>query len=322
MEPTESQRHRGEPGQSAFWDSQINDAAVVEAETAKVRALVGIGSDVPVAFDDEGWDSRVYLIDGGATVFKFARNAMAAQQYEFEVAALRLLESRGVDQVALPRVRWVDDDRGYFGYRGIVGESLATALPTLTIARRAAIGAAIGALLGELHSCELDSAPTHSIEFDLAHYAEKVALARPVLEAEFDVAERARLEAFVRDDLAIGLRRGDASMLLGHGDLGPWNVVVTDDGVGIIDFGDIGYHDPAKDFSGFGDGTITAVALDAYEADDAMRERAALRATALPLLDIPFFLGKGNDAGVRACVAAIRAGILGSTPRPTRRPPR
>jgi hypothetical protein len=46
-------------------------------------------------------------------------------------------------------------------------------------------------------------------------------------------------------------------------------------------------------------------------ADRALRERAAVRARALPLLDIPFFAGKRDTDGVRRCIARVRSELLG-----------
>ena len=302
------------PDRSALRDSQVNDGAIVDTEIATVRSILGLDDDTSVEFDDSGWDSRVYLVSGGVAVFKFARNDIAVQQYEHELAALGLLESQGGAEVVVPRVRWVDDDRRWFGYEGIVGPSLVAALPTLSAARRREIGTAIGRFLSELHAMSLPNAPICSIDADIENYANKLALSSPALEAEFNAAERARIESFVLDTLATGLRAQPVRLALAHGDLGPWNVVVGSqgdrDGVGIIDFGDVGYHDPAIDFAGRIDATILDAALDAYDADDALRERAFLRARALPVLDIPFYLGKGDAVGLRTRLDEIRVELL------------
>jgi hypothetical protein len=80
--------------------------------------------------------------------------------------------------------------------------------------------------------------------------------------------------------------------------------------VGVIDFGDVGYQDGSKDFSGFGDDAILAVAFDSYGADAVLREKAYLRIKAFPILDIPFYLGKQNQAGVDACTDLVRRVIV------------
>jgi hypothetical protein len=96
-------------------------------------------------------------------------------------------------------------------------------------------------------------------------------------------------------------------MRLCHVDLGPWNIIVTPrNEVGIIDFGDIGYQDPSTDFAGLGDDIVRGAAFEAYNADDCLRRKAKLRTKAFPVLDIPFYLGKNNAAGVEACIAGLR----------------
>lgn len=289
---------------------RVSDPTVVESERVTVRGVFGLAPDHPVVLDDQGWDSRVYLVDDGARVCKVARDDLAAAQYRAEIAALRLLDRSSVDTVALPRVSWVDPASRAFAYDGIVGEPLQVASDSLDEARRRSIGTALGLFLARIHTLRLDGVPSHSVADDLATYSHKLTLAAPALAEHLTDDERLRVARFVNDDLTTGLLREPVPLVLAHGDLGPWNLIVTAMGVGIIDFGDVGYHDPAKDFSGFGDPVITAAAFASYGADAALRARAALRANALPILDIPFFLGKGDRAGVLACVAAIRAGLF------------
>ncbi|MEO9175936.1 MAG: hypothetical protein ABI317_10535, partial [Gaiellales bacterium] len=74
------------------------------------------------------------------------------------------------------------------------------------------------------------------------------------------------------------------------------------------------YYDESKDFSGFNDELILRTALDAYGADDLLREKAALRIKALPVLDLPFSLGKGDQRGVDACLDLVRRRIVGADP--------
>ncbi len=70
------------------------------------------------------------------------------------------------------------------------------------------------------------------------------------------------------------------------------------------------YCDTSKDFSGFGDDAILNAALDAYGDDDLLGEKAGLRIRAFPVLDMPFYLGKRNQAGVDACLELARRTII------------
>jgi hypothetical protein len=51
-----------------------------------------LGHDGEIVFTDEGWDSRVYIVNHGEAVFKFPRSPQTAQQYRYEIDALKALE--------------------------------------------------------------------------------------------------------------------------------------------------------------------------------------------------------------------------------------
>jgi aminoglycoside phosphotransferase (APT) family kinase protein len=289
--------------------SQATDPAVVAAEIAFVRRRLEVADDVPIVFEDVGWDSRVYMIDEGRLVVKFARDHITKRQFEHEVAALRLLEAAGVTGALLPRVVWESDDGNAFAYRGLVGSSLQQA-QDLGGEQLRAIGAGIGVFLAQLHALDLEGARRWSIDDEVSEYEHKVELSLPTFREFFTAAEVGRVRAFIDDELIVGLRGEVVPLRLGHGDLGPWNVIVAHGGAGVVDFGDVGYWDPAKDFSGRLDATIVDAAFVAYGADDALRRRAALRARALPILDIPFYVGKGDRAGLQTRIDEIRADIL------------
>ena len=89
-------------------------------EIALVCSLVGDTAASDVVFDDEGWDSRVYVVDRGAVAFKFPRTPAVQRGYRDEVAMLRLAESCSLP-LPTPRVRWMGPDLSYFGYEGLPG---------------------------------------------------------------------------------------------------------------------------------------------------------------------------------------------------------
>ncbi len=276
----------------------------LERERAIVRRCVA-GADT-IAYNDDGWDSRVYVVDGGSTVFKFARTPDVRRQYQHEIAVLRLLESLE-HPVATPRVRWEGPGLEYFGYEGVVGEELSRRIAGLTAPRRKAIGTDLGNFLRQLHAESLPDAPRTDIDATVVTYRRKYRLAEPALARAFSRAEARALERFFLDELPRELHRLGGEMRLCHGDLGPWNVIVRQDGrVGVIDFGDAAYQDPSIDFSGFGDDVILDAAFAAYGADAWLLEKTALRIRAFPILDLPFYLGKQNAAGVARCIDVVR----------------
>ncbi len=276
------------------------------------RALV-LDEHSRIAYVDEGWDSRVYVVNGGEAVFKFPRAPRVIAQYRHEIAALRLLEDLDTG-VPTPRVRWVGPDLGYFGYVGVVGEPLSVGAVLEPDVRKAA-GAALGRLLRTLHDAHLDGAPSVNVDEEISIYAGALEHAMSTLVAAFSTQDKRRIETFILGELPDEMRRLGGVPKLSHADLGPWNLIVGPDrSIGVIDLGDVAYYDESKDFSGFNDELILRTALDAYGADDLLREKAALRIKALPVLDLPFSLGKGDQRGVDACLDLVRRRIVGADP--------
>jgi Ser/Thr protein kinase RdoA (MazF antagonist) len=287
------------------------DSDRTRAETAQVRRLLGLGDSDQVAFDDTGWDSRVYLVNGGEQVVKFARSAQTVRQYRHEIEVLEALEHAGDDLgVITPSVRWRDPALRSFAYDGIVGCTLSSVVDGSTTEERRRIGQRLGEFTRALHQLDLPGLPRRTVRSELRSYQAKMELSRTVLERHLSRTELAALDRFALVELPGELQRLGAELRVGHGDLGPWNVIVAPGAVGVIDFGDAAYHDVSKDLSGFGDQVLAEAAWDAYGAGEATRAKARLRGRALPLLDLPFHLGKGDDEEVDRCIEALRAGAL------------
>lgn len=267
--------------------------------------------DDEVSFNDEGWDSRAYLVNEGEVVFKFPRSDQVRERYEHEVAALRLMEAMDLP-VRTPRMRWQGPDLSYFGYEGIAGIPLAALLDTCDAPTRRRIGTALGQFLRLLHDAALDGASRITVEDEVVSYQEKYRLATPALDAAFSPGEREVIAAFYEQELPVELRNPGGELRLGHGDLGPWNVVITSTGeVGVIDFGDVAHQDPARDFAApFGDSTVIDAALEAYGAGELLRRKVALRVEAFSVLELPFYLGKKDEAGTRACLELLQKGLF------------
>ena len=58
-----------------------------------VRRVLHLADDVTLEYDDDGWDSRVYLFKRGQAAFNFRRSAQAKLQYERGVRVLDALET-------------------------------------------------------------------------------------------------------------------------------------------------------------------------------------------------------------------------------------
>ena len=278
-------------------------------ELALVRQILRLDDHNNVEYDDDGWDSRVYVVNRGQAVFKFPRSLEAQMQYDREIRVLEALHT--IDgPIQIPDVQWRGPDLQWFGYKGIVGQQLSSCLSDLDADTKRSIGGELGVFLRKLHTCRIDDLPAVSVEKEIAQYHEKYRLALPAFD-ELTPTERRVTQSFFLDVLPRQLRELGGELRVTHGDLGPWNVILSDHyQVGVIDFGDVSYQDPSKDFSGFGDDIILGTALAAYGADDWLREKALLRIKAFPILDIPFYLGKGNVTAVQVCLELVRRLIV------------
>jgi hypothetical protein len=73
-------------GESSGADSKASVQRL--RDEAVVRDRTGLsGSDV-IEYDEEGWDSRVYVVNGGEAVFKFPRTSETRRQYRLEIDTL------------------------------------------------------------------------------------------------------------------------------------------------------------------------------------------------------------------------------------------
>lgn len=278
-------------------------------DLAVVRRELGLGEHAAIQYDDDGWDSRVYLVNRGQAVFKFPRSPRTKHQYRCELAVLDTLQA--IDSpVLVPRVDWRSPDMEWFGYRGIVGQQLSYLLHGLNPTTKRSIGAAIGTFLRRMHASRVDGLPRVPIDAEIAEYQKKYRLAASALDA-LTASEQSLAHSFFFEDLPSQMHRLGGQLCVTHGDLGPWNIILTDDlRVGVIDFGDVSYQDPSRDFAGFGDDIIFNAALESYDADDWLREKAWLRIKAFPILDIPFYLGKHDNMRVQARLELIRRLIV------------
>jgi aminoglycoside phosphotransferase (APT) family kinase protein len=290
--------------------SQEVGSSQIAAEMESVRQLAGLSDTHAIELDESGWTSRVYLVNEGEFVVKFPRSARVKEEYRKEIAFLRSIEDVGFP-VLLPRLLWIDDDLAYVGYAGIVGQQLEALLPDAGDDFRKSIGAQIGGFLKQLHAVQNATAAVRSLEEEIDECQRKYALASDAYASNFSQQERAALDHYVQVALPRAMRELGRVGVLAHGDLGFWNMLVDANGVlGIIDFGDCGLWDASRDFMSLADGDILDAALSVYGENDLLREKISLRQGYLPLLELPYYVGKQDARAVAQTVARIRSSLL------------
>lgn len=307
----------GDPGQDLEFVSKMQMRSqetpqhVIDEERGIVATELGLTDHAAIAFDDEGWDSRVYLVNDGETVYKFPRSPEVIEAYGREIAALVMLGTvEGA--VATQRFRQLDPGNRYFSYHGLVGTQLSELLPSLPEDEKTRIGGRLGSFLRQLHELELADVPVVTPGDEVAEYQDKYRLALPVIEAELSEKEQQETASLFLEVLPSEMTCLGSEMRLCHGDLGSYNVIVGKDGnVGIIDFGNIGYYDQSKDFIDFWDDTVLNAAFEAYGDSLSLRAKTAIRIAALPAIDIVYYMNKKDSEGVATTVDRLRVVLQG-----------
>ena len=287
--------------------NQDTDKVQIEEEKRIIATLISVPDVSRITYTAVGWTSRVYLVNNGEIVFKFPRTEAVKEEYRWELQAYDLLKQTS-SSISTPRVEWTDPDYRYFGYYGIIGQSLDSCVDTLSHQEKESIGHTLGNFLKEFHQCQLPNAPEHSLEDTIRNCLEKYTLGIPVYQEYFNATLQEKLYDFVHHTFPDLLGTLPSSSCLCHGDLGPWNILIDNAGLpAIIDFGDVGYYDPSIDFSGMHDDTIRNAAVKAYGYSSILNDKITLRRQALPILEVPYYAGKGNTTQLQEALQTLTA---------------
>ena len=282
--------------------------SVIDQEKSTIQKLTSrnVGD---IVLNDVGGTSRAYILNNGEIVFKFPRTEQVKGEYTPEIAAYKLVNSLRTT-VSVPKIQWEGADNNYFGYEGIVGQSLdkVDEFPGET---KIKIGTAVGEFLAQFHKQQLESAREMTVEDEIEEFQRKYQLSMEVIKERFNETEQARLKQLATQEIPDTMRTLGSDRALCHGDLGYWNIILGDGGeIGIIDFGDVGYYDSSKDFIGLTDQEVMDASLKVYGDTPTLRENIAIRKKLLYILDLWFFISKANRAAIDKSISDLRA-LLG-----------
>jgi len=278
----------------------------MERDLHIVRSLPEVRPSDTVVLTESGWTSRVYVVDNGRLVVKFPRASQVRVEYQHEEEIFCLLKTTRFE-VDLPRIRYVHDDYNFIVLDGIEGNDFSTVAAELTQAELRGIGKSIGEFLKVLHALDVPNTQHTTIEEELDEYQEKYRLGLPAYQERLTFGEQARLRWLMEERLPARVHELGSDLVFSHGDLGYWNVILESDGrIGVVDFGDAGYWDRSKDFLGLEDAELLDAALRVYGDDPTLRDKIEIRQRALPVIDLPFYIGKHDDEGLASTLARLR----------------
>lgn len=282
----------------------------IQNEIELVRQLAGLDDAVAIAFNDVGWTSRVYLVNSGEIVFKFPRREEVKEDYAREVQTHGLLSTINAP-VSFPELCWYDDNLEYLGYRGVRGSDLDEIIMDLTTPQKEVIGRSLGDFLRNFHQIYSETENVILPEREVTETQENFLIRAGEITQMFSTAEYEIIELFICEKYPNQMLGFSFDKVLCHGDLGFWNIIYRGKGkVGVIDFGDTGYYDRSIDFAGMCDEIILESALKAYGvADEELRKKVALRMLLMPIVDLPFYLNRGDQLQIEETIDRIRANL-------------
>lgn len=286
--------------------SQHTKQETIAKEKQIIAGVLNLPGDDTIILNDVGWESRVYIINSGEFVFKFPRSETVRKAYKQEIAGYRLV-GQIKSAIVVPNVRWIHPHNNYFGYEGVIGSALEDEFHNLSEERKIKFGRELGTFLKQMHDLKLEGLPTMTLEQEIAEFQEKYRIGLSELKRHFSVTKRAKIEQLVFEIYPKKVRSLKMDKALCHGDLGYWNIIYgKNHQVGIIDLGDLGYYDRSKDFIGVNEQKMLDAVLSQYGDNEILREKIVLRQQILPILDLPYFIGKNNREGVEKTILRIR----------------
>lgn len=267
---------------------------MINEELQIVSNLTGITPE-NIKFSDDGFLSRGYVIEGGRIVFKFKRNSDVS--YKNEIKMLDFVNSLNLN-VNLQKVGWTSEDDSYLGIYGVIGKSLESI--ELTDNDRKNYGEQIGLFLQKLHSVKYEDAEKLSVNEEIKAWQERFEKSKDLLSHYFKDEEIEKMNNFVYFTAPARLSSLGENMVFSHGDLGMGNIFIDDNGkIGIIDFSESIYLDEAADFMDIEDDRLRQEVLNAYNADNTLREKVAIRRTFRPMFVIDTYRNRPENEIMR-----------------------
>ncbi len=268
-------------------------------ELQTIERLTGVPpSQIKLA--DDGFWSRGYIIDDGRIVFKFKKSPEVS--YRTEIKVLEFINSLGLD-INTQKVGWVSPDDSYLGIYGVVGRSLEQAPYDAK-----SVGKQLGNCLKILHAAKPNQAEQLPLAVETRMWRERFnsEYTRELLLHTFSEDENHILDSVFHNTIVRLARLGEKPVF-SHGDLGDGNIFVDNNGkVGVIDFSEMCYLDEAADFMDVSNEELRIAMLDAYDADDTLREKVRLRVLVRPLFVLGGYIKRGDTLRVENLLASIK----------------
>ncbi len=284
-------------------------------DVRRVMAVVEPNLEIhAVEFLGEGWDNRLFLLNGELVLRVVQREAQSGQLLR-EARTLAMLDSRLSLSIPHPEFVHQPDDAlplAAMGYRLLRGESLSAA--DVSAENVDILAADLAPFLEQVHSTSREAVqrldlPRFSPSEWLARHDELVDRALPVLATRLSPH---LLKRFVSwwDTYRADPATTNFTPCLIHGDLACEHVLIDRNNwrvTGIIDFGDVMIADPALDLAGFPDALArsTLDRMSSVADRDALWKRSRVFHCLAPLHAVVAGLESQDDALIETGVSAF-----------------
>lgn len=274
-----------------------------------VKKLTNVADENNIVLNEDGWTSRVYIVNKGEIVLKFLKNKQYREEFEHEINILKLIKDHKFN-VNIPLISSSEEDNTYIVLNGLMGKSMsAEIVDALAKEEKRKIGTQIGLFLKKLHTVAYQGKSPNNESEIFEWFQKSFNRRKRTLKKHFNENELVAIEDLVTTLPQRSQKLGIVQVFC-HGDLGYNNILLTDSlEVGVIDFGDAGYNDQSYDFVGLEDDDMLDAVILAYDGDEILKAKVEIRRQLLPLMEMLFLIDKKDKEGVQQCVKRVRINL-------------
>lgn len=197
--------------------------------------------------DNSGWCNYAVKVDE-EYIFRFSRNQESYRVLKLEYQLLEYLKQRLPNTIQVPEYIFSDfEENPFVGYKMIRGKFLRKdVFEKLNDEAKENLLKNMSIFLNTLHSIEVDEFDLDYVE-PISNYKMRYEEFKKKCFDYFNEAEKQAtinlFETYFKDRKMVNYKP-----TVIHGDLSEDHILITDNGIGIIDFGDARVFDPAFDF--------------------------------------------------------------------------
>jgi len=289
--------------------NQSTPKVVIDTEKQTIVDELGLSNINAIKFIDTGWDNRVYFVSGADIVYKFPRTKKIGDDYNHEIAIINAINNHQIN-IKIPQIVCIGKDNAYYAYRAIKGLLLSEMSSTLDEPTKVKIGSLLGDFLKILHAVKVENSRKKSVDDEISQLQKWSKVALRYIDSKTNKQTYNAILNHVQSTLPNALRAFNKTEGLCHGDFHGGNIIIHNDSIGVIDFGDVAYMDTSKDFIGIEDDVILNAMYLAYGVNDEFKQKVTTRKHIFDYIRLSANIGKkdwdGADRVVKRIIESLK----------------